>query len=122
MRCITGRSREPQKQFSHAACLPGWGFSCKLVERVPLYVASYNLKLRYKISIAGTTRYPFPPDEAFRLAQRLEIHYTPKYGSCLNIAEIELSAMAAQCLGNRLIPWFNDYECGTFCMAYTAKL
>jgi len=45
----------------------------------------------------------FPPDEAFRLAQRLEIHYTPKHGSWLNIAEIELSAMAAQCLGQRRI-------------------
>lgn len=45
----------------------------------------------------------FPADEAFRLAQRLEIHYTPKHGSWLNIAEIELSAMAAQCLGERRI-------------------
>ena len=45
----------------------------------------------------------FPPEEAFRLAQRLEIHYTPKHGSGLNIAEIELSALAAQCLGNRRI-------------------
>ena len=45
----------------------------------------------------------FPPDEAFRLSQRLEIHYTPKHGSWLNIAEIELSAMAAQCLGQRRI-------------------
>ena len=46
----------------------------------------------------------FPPDEAFRLAQRLEIHFTPKHGSWLNIAEIELSALAVQCLGNRRIP------------------
>jgi hypothetical protein len=46
----------------------------------------------------------FPPDEAFRLAQRLETHYTPKHGSWLNIAEVELSAMAAQCLGKRRIP------------------
>ncbi len=46
----------------------------------------------------------FPPEEAFRLAQRLEIHYTPKHGSWLNIAEIELSAMAVQCLGKRRIP------------------
>ncbi len=45
----------------------------------------------------------FSPEEAFRLAQRLEIHFTPKHGSWLNIAEIELSAMAAQCLGNRRI-------------------
>jgi len=46
----------------------------------------------------------FPPDEAFRLSQRLEIHYTPKHGSWLNIAEIELSAMTIQCLGKRRIP------------------
>jgi hypothetical protein len=46
----------------------------------------------------------FPPEEAFRLAQRLEIHYTPKHGSWLNIAEIELASMTAQCLGKRRIP------------------
>ena len=46
----------------------------------------------------------FPAEEAFRLMQRLEIHYTPKHGSWLNIAEIELSAMAAQCLGQKRIP------------------
>ncbi|HWQ71647.1 MAG TPA: transposase, partial [Desulfitobacteriaceae bacterium] len=45
----------------------------------------------------------FEPGEAFRLAQRLEIHYTPKHGSWLNIAELELSALAAQCLGSRRI-------------------
>jgi len=46
----------------------------------------------------------FLPEEAFRIAQRLEIHYTPKHGSWLDIAECELSALAAQCLGNRRIP------------------
>ena len=46
----------------------------------------------------------FRPEEAFRLAQRLEIHFTPTHGRWLNIAEIELSAMAAQCLGSRRIP------------------
>jgi len=50
----------------------------------------------------------FPPEEAFRLAGRLEIHFTPKHGSWLNIAEIELSAMAAQCLGQRRIPGINS--------------
>lgn len=45
----------------------------------------------------------FPPEEAFRLAQRLEIHYTPKHGSWLNIAECELSSLATQCLGGRRI-------------------
>ena len=38
-----------------------------------------------------------------RLARRLEIHYTPKHGSWLNVAEIELSALNSQCL-NRRIP------------------
>jgi len=46
----------------------------------------------------------FPPAEAFKLSQRLEIHYTPKHGSWLNIAEIELSAMTIQCLAQRRIP------------------
>lgn len=46
----------------------------------------------------------FPPDEAFRLVQKLEIHYTPKHGSWLNIAEIELSALSIQCLLDERIP------------------
>jgi len=44
----------------------------------------------------------FAPEEARRLAQRLEIHYTPKHGSWLNIAEIELSALNGQCLQRRI--------------------
>lgn len=45
----------------------------------------------------------FPPRKAFELSQRLEIHYTPKHGSWLNIAEIELSALGRQCLAKRNI-------------------
>ena len=44
----------------------------------------------------------FPPAEARRLADKLEIHYTPKHGSWLNMAEIELSVLARQCLNRRL--------------------
>ena len=44
----------------------------------------------------------FPPHEARRLADKLEIHYTPKHGSWLNMAEIELSVLARQCLARRL--------------------
>jgi hypothetical protein len=44
----------------------------------------------------------FTPDEARRLANRLEIHYTPKHGSWLNIAEIELSVLKRQCLAGRI--------------------
>lgn len=45
----------------------------------------------------------FEPEVAFSLAQRLEIHYTPKHGSWLNIAECELSSLGRQCLGKRRI-------------------
>jgi hypothetical protein len=44
----------------------------------------------------------FPPAEAKRLADKLEIHYTPTHGSWLNMAEIELSVLARQCLNRRL--------------------
>jgi DDE superfamily endonuclease len=44
----------------------------------------------------------FPPEQARRLAERLEIHHTPKHGSWLNMAEIELSVLAGQCLERRL--------------------
>lgn len=42
-----------------------------------------------------------PPEEAFSLAQRFEMHYTPKKGSWLNIAELELSAISRICLSRR---------------------
>ena len=44
----------------------------------------------------------FPPEEARRLTERLEIHYTPKHGSWLNVAEIELSVLQSQCLARRI--------------------
>ena len=44
----------------------------------------------------------FAPEEAKRLAVRLEIHYIPKHGSWLNIAEIELSVLKSQCLERRI--------------------
>ena len=44
----------------------------------------------------------FPPGEAKRIADRLEIHYTPKHGSWLDMAEIELGILGRQCLGRRI--------------------
>jgi len=44
----------------------------------------------------------FAPAEARRIAERLEIHYTPKHGSWLNIAEIELAVLSGQCLDRRI--------------------
>jgi hypothetical protein len=44
----------------------------------------------------------FDPIEARRLAKKVTIHYTPKHGSWLNIAEIELSVLLRQCLARRI--------------------
>lgn len=44
----------------------------------------------------------YPPDEARRIAEKFELHYTPKHGSWLNMAEIEWSVLARQCLAGRI--------------------
>ena len=67
----------------------------------------------------------FEPAEARRLAERLEIHHTPKHGSWLNMAEIELSVLSRQCMNDyfdsreqlaaRIVPWErsrNDRQTG----------
>jgi hypothetical protein len=50
----------------------------------------------------GSLYSAFPAEEARKLARRLEIHYTPKHGSWLNMVEIELHALSKQCLGRRI--------------------
>ena len=57
-----------------------------------------NLNTHQSSSLYST----FKPEKAFALAQRFEIHYTPKHGSWLNIAEIEISALARSCLDRRV--------------------
>lgn len=44
----------------------------------------------------------FPPEQARRIAERIEVHHTPKHGSWLNVAEIELSVLSRQCLDRRI--------------------
>jgi transposase len=51
---------------------------------------------------AGSLYQAFEPAEARRLVRRIEWHYTPKHGSWLNMAEIELSVLARQCLDRRI--------------------
>jgi hypothetical protein len=51
---------------------------------------------------AGALYETFQPAEARRLAAKLEFHYTPKHASWLNMAELELSVLARQCLGRRV--------------------
>jgi transposase len=57
-----------------------------------------NLNTHHKSSLYET----FEPSEAKRIADRFDIHYTPKHGSWLNMAEIELSHLSRQCLDQRL--------------------
>ncbi len=64
-----------------------------------IVVVMDNLNTHSPISFYET----FPPEEARRLIDRFEFHYTPKHGSWLNMAEIEFSVLARQCL-NRRIP------------------
>ncbi len=51
---------------------------------------------------AGSLYEAFPPEEARRILDRLELHHTPKHGSWLNMAEIELSVLGRQCLDRRI--------------------
>ena len=81
-----------------------WAYFIKgmLVERYPqatkVRLVMDNLNTHGAASLYET----FEPEEARSLARRLEIHYTPKHGSWLNIAEIELSALNSQCLDRRI--------------------
>ena len=65
-------------------------------ERIVLVLDQLNTHSPASLSEA------FPPLEAKRLADKLEIHYSPKHGSWLNMAEIALSALQRQCLDRRL--------------------
>jgi len=67
-----------------------------LPERIVLVLD--NLNTHGKASLYEA----FPPPEAKRLADKLEIHYTPKHGSWLDMAEIELAVLAGQCLDRRI--------------------
>jgi hypothetical protein len=102
---------EPLAGWRHAAAYPqrtrkDWARQVKwlLDEQYPkkkkIVLVMDNLNTHTISSLYDT----FPPEEAFRLSQKLEIHYTPKHGSWLNIAEIELSALTIQCLEKRRIP------------------
>jgi len=71
--------------------------------------AGYDYGAKWGIAPAGlapastaASLAALPPEQARRLAARLEIHHTPKHGSWLNIAEIELSALTLQCLDRRI--------------------
>ncbi len=65
-------------------------------ERIILVVDNLNTH------VGGALYEAFPPAEARRILNKLEIHYTPKHGSWLNMAETELSVLSRQCLARRI--------------------
>jgi len=74
-------------------------------EAVKVRLVLDNLNTHNAASLYKT----FEPEEARRLVERIEFHYTPKHGSWLNVAEIELSALSRQCLDRR-IPDFSTLQ------------
>jgi hypothetical protein len=100
---------EPLAGFRHARALEhrtkvDWARQMKWLadEMYPdaekIIMVCDNLNTHDKSSFYET----FPPMEALRLAKRFEFHYTPKHGSWLDIAEIELNVMTRQCLNRRI--------------------
>ncbi len=69
---------------------------CQEAEKVVLVMDNLNAHKIASLYVA------FPPEQARRIAAKLEIHHTPKHGSWLNMAEIELSVLARQCLDRRI--------------------
>ena len=96
-RYVEAFEHRTKKDWAHSV---KWVLDTQYPEAEKVVLVMDNLNTHVISSLYET----FPPEEAFRLSQRLEIHYTPKHGSWLDIAEIELSALAAQCLGDRRIP------------------
>lgn len=83
-------------------------------EKIILVMDNLNVHSR------GSLYKAFPPEEAWRILSKLEIHYTPKHGSWLDIAEIGIPIMSAECLDRRissfellqseLKAWNEDYD------------
>jgi hypothetical protein len=82
-----------------------WAHAMKILadeiyhEAEKIVIVMDNLNTHSPVSFYQT----FEPEEALRLSNRFEFHYTPKHGSWLNMAEIELGVLTRQCL-NRRIP------------------
>ena len=104
--------------FMFTEPLAGWRHACALTHRTKIDWAhqieellTIHYPLAPKVCLVmdnlnthtiSSLYEAFPPAQARQLAKRLEIHYTPKHGSWLNIAEIELSFLSRQCLDKRV--------------------
>jgi len=94
-RHITVTERRTMQDFAHHM---QWLVDEGYPEATVIRVVMDNLNTHTPASLYGT----FPPAEARRLLKKLEFHYTPKHGSWLNMAEIELSSLSRQCLERRI--------------------
>src|SRR5213075_123283 len=94
-RHVVVTERRTMQDFAHQM---KWLVDERYPEAEVIRVVLDNLNTHKPASLYET----FAPAEAHRLRQKLEFHYTPKHGSWLNMAEIELSAFARGCLSRRV--------------------
>jgi DDE superfamily endonuclease len=94
-RHITVTERRTMQDFAHQM---QWLVDEGYPEATVIRVVMDNLNTHKPASLYET----FAPAEARRLLKKLEFHYTPKHGSWLNMAEIELSIVSRQCLDRRI--------------------
>lgn len=92
---IGEQARRTTEDFAH--CLD-YAASVMFPQAQKIVLVMDNLNTHTLASLYAT----FEPSKAYELAQKFEIHYTPKHGSWLNIAEIEIAALAKTCLSKRI--------------------
>lgn len=88
---------EQKKRVDYAHCLQ-WLSEVRFAQADKIVLVNDNLNTHQAASLYQA----FAPDEARRLMERFEFHYTPKHGSWLNMAETELSVLQKQCLDRRI--------------------
>jgi hypothetical protein len=91
------RTTEQKKRVDYAHCLQ-WLSDVRFVHADKIVLVNDNPNTHQAASLYQA----FAPDEARRLMERFEFHYTPKHGSWLNMAETELSVLQKQCLDRRI--------------------
>jgi hypothetical protein len=95
-RTVTVTPQRTKEDWAHAMQTLVAADQFRAAEKIVLVLDNLNTHT------PGALYATFPPAEAKRIWDKLEIHYTPKHGSWLNMAELELSALARQCLHRRI--------------------
>lgn len=98
---LTGRCHVAPAERRTATDWAHW-IKGMLEERYPEAVRVRLVLDNLNTHTAASLYKTFEPEQARRLAERIEFHYTPKHGSWLNVAEIEFSVLSSQCLDRRI--------------------